>query len=188
MTTALDMCCDDDRLAVFITDVSGERARAHAEQLAAEGYLLVVGAADAEIGDGVADRIRETGGAAFGVQLDMCDMASVGAAVETAQYLAGAVDAVIHYSPATSDEAHHLAACLAEAGAAGRRHELLLVEAETSDSGADLADALHEWSQDRSRWAHSRRRARRADQLLGTRGAVTLVPPIPVAPRVPAGV
>ena len=195
MTTALDMCCEDDCLVVFITDVADEHARANAEQLASEGYLLIVGAVDAEVGDAVADRIRRQGGSAFGVPLDVRDMASVGAAVVMARYLAGTVDAVIHYGADDSDDAHHLAACLADACGRGRRHELILVDtASAPGADADLAGALHEWSRERSRWSDSKRRSRRAGALLGEAGAVTLVPPIPVDPRselpsrVPAGV
>lgn len=81
--------------AIVITEASSPVALATAAQLAAGGDLVVMGTRRTDVCEPLAARLRADGAAAFAVYLDLADPASIDRFVESADYLIGAVDALI---------------------------------------------------------------------------------------------
>ena len=93
MTFSIDQFRLDDKVAV-VTGAGGRGnsiGRAYAIGLASAGASVVVAALNAEGASGVCDEIRDCGGNAITVGVDITDPASVGAMAEAAQQAQGAV-------------------------------------------------------------------------------------------------
>lgn len=92
---------DDERLGVVLTEPGTGPAWAATMRFALAGHFVVIGAPTIAVAEQAAKALRNHGAAAFGVQLDLTDWASINAFARNAAYLAGPVDVLIDASSAT---------------------------------------------------------------------------------------
>lgn len=85
-----------DTMVTLVTGANKGIGRQIAAQLAALGHTVVVGARDAAAGEQAAAELREAGGDAVGVVLDVTDAASIAAAAAEIADRFGRLDALIN--------------------------------------------------------------------------------------------
>jgi 3-oxoacyl-[acyl-carrier protein] reductase len=91
-----------DRVAI-VTGASRGIGRAIAERLAADG-AVVLAAARSDHSEGVVERIRDAGGRADGVSLDVTERASIEAMVKNAIDRYGRIDVLVNNAGITRDQ------------------------------------------------------------------------------------
>jgi NAD(P)-dependent dehydrogenase (short-subunit alcohol dehydrogenase family) len=85
-----------DTMIALVTGANKGIGREIAAQLAALGHTVVIGSRNAEAGDRVAAELRDGGGDAIAVALDVTDPASAAAAAATVEAQFGCLDALIN--------------------------------------------------------------------------------------------
>jgi NAD(P)-dependent dehydrogenase (short-subunit alcohol dehydrogenase family) len=90
-----------DRKVALITGANRGIGRAAAEQLAALGMTVLIGARDVRRGEEAAEALRAAGGDVHAVALDVTDMATVRAAAEQVEARFGHLDVLINNAAIT---------------------------------------------------------------------------------------
>ena len=94
--TTLDSSCDAQRKVVLVTGASSGIGAATARRLAASGHRLVLGARRTDRISALAREIRDAGGQAMDVALDVTSLESMQAFVRTSAIAFGRIDVLVN--------------------------------------------------------------------------------------------
>ncbi|WP_019927209.1 hypothetical protein [Nocardia sp. BMG111209] len=134
---------DDDRFGVVVAATGPGQVWHAVTQLAVAGHVIVVGMPRLEDAEDAVAQLHDLGADAFGARLELTDPASVNAFSETAAWLAGPVEVLIHDAGTTLDRRpteralglRHLTSQLIFGTPHSAFHDLLVVGFDTEPAG-----------------------------------------------------